>query len=314
MEKKATRQAYGDAIVEIGKKYGDVVVLDADLAKSTQSLKFKEHFPDRFFDVGIAEQDMMLMAAGLALSGKKPFVSSFAVFAACRAYDHLRVSIAIPHLDVKIIATHGGITVGEDGATHQAIEDIALMRVIPGMTVLVPADYVSAYKLIMKLPEYKGPVYVRLGRPKVPVIYTKDEKFDIGDAKIVRKGKDITIFACGHMVYEALVAAENLEERGIDAEIIDVYTIKPLPDMVILSSLKKTGCCVVVEEHNVIGGLGSAIAELVSDRCPVPVKRVGVADRYGQSGRATELLEYYGLTAKEIASCAAEVYSNWGRW
>lgn len=307
MERRATRDAYGEALVEIGERHPEVVVLDADLAESTRSHRFAERFPDRFFDVGVAEQDMILLAAGLALAGKKPFASTFAVFAACRAYDQIRVSVAIPGLDVKIVASHGGLSVGEDGATHQSIEDLALMRVIPGMTVLVPADYWSAYRLALALAEHRGPAYLRLGRPKVPVIYGPDEEFRIGDAKLLRGGRDVTIIACGHMVFQALRAAEALAERGVEAEVLDVYSIKPLPSSVISYSLKKTGCGVVVEEHSVVGGLGGAVAELSSCCCPVPIKRVGVADRYGQSGGVEELWELYGLTPEKIADAALEV-------
>ncbi len=296
----ATRDAYGRALVELGKKYPDLVVLDADLAKSTKTADFAKVFPERFFDMGIAEQNMMGTAAGLALAGKIPCASTFAVFATGRAFDQIRNSIAYPGLNVKIIATHAGITVGEDGASHQSVEDIALMRALPNMTVIVPADATETGKAVAAAVVHEGPVYIRLGRPAVPVLFDENYRFRLGRAEILRRGPDAAIFATGIMVYEALKAAETLAGRGVDVTVVNIHTIKPLDVETISSLAMKTGAVVTAEEHSIIGGLGSAVAEALAERCPVPLVRVGIRDRFGESGKPGELLEAFGLTASHI--------------
>ena len=304
-EKKATREAYGAALATLGEKY-DFVVLDADLAAATKTGVFKKKFPERFFDCGIAEGNMVSVAAGIATTGKVPFASSFAIFASGRAYEQVRNSIGYPHLNVKIGATHAGITVGEDGATHQANEDIALMRTIPGMTVICPADATEAYAATEAALLFEGPVYLRFGRFAVPDFSAEmpDYKFEIGKGIVYKEGKDVTIVATGFMVHLALEAAELLKAEGIDAEVINIHTIKPLDAELIAASAKKTGAVVTAEEHSVIGGLGGAVCEALAENCPCPVLRVGVQDMYGRSGRVPELLEIYGLTAKNIAEKA----------
>lgn len=297
----ATRDAYGRALIELGRKYPDLVVLDADLAKSTKTADFAKVFPERFFDMGIAEQNMMGVAAGLALAGKIPCVSTFAVFATGRAFDQIRNSIAYPGLNVKIIATHGGITVGEDGASHQSVEDIALMRALPNMTVIVPADAVETERAVAAAVTSRGPVYIRLGRPAVPVLFGEDYNFCLGRAVILREGYDAAIFATGIMVSEALQAAAMLSERGVGVAVVNVHTIKPLDVETVVELAKKTGAVVTAEEHSVIGGLGSAIAEVLVEHCPVPMARVGINDRFGESGKPGELLKAFGLTAEHIA-------------
>ena len=303
-DKIATREAYGNALAEFGEKY-DFVVLDADLAAATKTGVFKKKFPDRFFDCGIAEGNMIGVAAGLAAAGKIPFASTFAMFAAGRAFEQIRNAIGYPHLNVKIGATHAGITVGEDGATHQCLEDIGTMRTIPGMTIVNPADAVEARAAVEAAILYKGPMYLRFGRLAVPVIYDKDTyKFELGKGIQMAEGKDVTIVATGIMVDMALAAAELLKADGISARVINIHTIKPLDEKLILACAAETGAIVTAEEHNYIGGLGSAVAETVSGACPVPVLRVGIEDRFGRSGKVPALLEYYGLTPANIAAKA----------
>ena len=300
-DKKATRESYGAALAELGEKY-DFLVLDADLAAATKTGVFKKKFPERFFDCGIAEGNMMSVAAGLAATGKNVFASTFAMFAAGRAFEQVRNSIGYPHLNVKIGATHAGITVGEDGATHQCNEDIALMRTIPGMVIISPADADEAYAAVEAAINHYGPVYMRFGRFPVPNLTSemKDYKFEIGKGVLYREGKDVTIVANGYMVHLAVEAAEMLAAEGIDAEVINIHTIKPIDSDIIVASAKKTGAVVTAEEHSVIGGLGSAVCDVLAENHPVPVIKVGVQDQYGRSGKVPELLEIYGLTAKNI--------------
>lgn len=308
MANLATREAYGKALVELGEKNKNIVVLDADLSKSTKTADFGKAYPERFFNMGIAEGDMMTTAAGLSTCGKIPFASTFAVFATGRAFEQIRNSICYPELNVKIAATHAGLTVGEDGASHQSIEDISIMRTLPNMTVICPCDDVEARAAIIAAAEYDGPVYIRLGRSSVPTL--NDEatyKYEIGKAVTLREGRDVTIFATGIMVNEAMKAADILKNEGIDAEVINIHTIKPIDVEVVISSAKKTGAVVTCEEHNVIGGLGSAVCEVLSENCPVIVKRVGVMDTFGESGKPAELLKEYGLTAGNVASAVREV-------
>ncbi|MBQ7356402.1 MAG: transketolase family protein [Clostridia bacterium] len=305
-DKKATRESYGAALCALGEKY-DFLVLDADLAAATKTGMFKKKFPERFFDCGIAEGNMISVAAGIATTGKVVFASSFAMFAAGRAFEQVRNSIGYPHLNVKIGATHAGITVGEDGATHQCNEDIALMRTIPGMTIINPADADEAYEAVEAAINFYGPVYLRFGRFAVPNYskeLVKDYKFEIGKGVTYKEGKDVTIVATGFMVHLALEAAELLKAEGIDAGVINIHTIKPLDKELIISAAKKTGAIVTAEEHSVIGGLGAAVSETLSETYPVPVTKVGVEDRFGASGQVPELLEIYGLTAKNIAEKA----------
>ena len=304
-DKKATREAYGAALVSLGEKY-DFVVLDADLAAATKTGMFKKAFPNRFFDCGIAEGNMMSVAAGIATTGKIPFVSTFAIFASGRAYEQVRNSIGYPHLNVKIGATHAGITVGEDGATHQCNEDLALMRTIPGMTIINPADATEAYAATEAALLHNGPVYLRYGRFAVPDLSSElaGYRFELGKGVVYKEGKDVTIAATGFMVHLAVEAAALLAEEGIDAEVINIHTIKPLDADLIEASARKTGAVVTAEEHSIIGGLGGAVCEALSERYPCPVVRVGVEDSYGRSGKVPELLEIYGLTAKNIAAKA----------
>ena len=303
-DKIATREAYGAALVEFGAKY-NIVVFDADLASATKTEKFKAAYPDRFFDCGIAEGNMIGVAAGMAAAGMIPVVSSFAMFAAGRAFEQIRNSVGYPHLNVKIGATHAGITVGEDGATHQCLEDLALMRTIPGMVVLNPADAVEARQCVEAALRYEGPVYMRFGRAAVPVVLDADTyHFEIGKGVTLADGKDVTIAATGIMVEQALAARELLKNDGIDARILNIATIKPLDKELVLKAAAETGALVTAEEHSVIGGLGSAVAEAVCEGCPVPVLRVGVEDQFGRSGKVPPLLELYGLTAANIAAKA----------
>ena len=300
-EKIATRDSYGNALVEIGKEHDNLVVLDADLAAATKTGIFKKAFPDRHIDCGIAEANMTGIAAGMSTCGYVPFVSSFAMFAAGRSFEQVRNSIGYPHLNVKIGATHAGISVGEDGATHQCNEDIALMRAIPGMVVINPSDDIEARAAVKAAYEYVGPVYMRFGRLAVPVINDNaDYKFEIGKGVTLREGKDITIIATGLCVVEALLAADKLAEDGIDAEVINIHTIKPLDEDLIVASAKKTGKVVTAEEHSVIGGLGAAVCECLSEKCPTPVKRIGMYDKFGESGTAGQLIHKYGLDAEGI--------------
>ena len=302
MKKIATRDSYGKALVELGKEYDNLVVLDADLAGATKTGTFKAAFPDRFFDCGIAESDMMGVAAGLSTMGLVPFASSFAMFAAGRAYEQVRNSIGYPHLNGKIAASHAGISVGEDGATHQCCEDIALMRTIPGMTVLVPADDVEARKMVRYAYEMEGPVYIRLGRSATPVFHEEDYEFRPGKGEILREGTDAAIVACGIMVPEALDAADTLASEGIHVRVINMGTVKPIDREILVEAAKDCGKIVTVEEHNIIGGLGEAVCAVLAEECPVPVKRIGVNDEFGHSGPAAALLKEFGLSADSIAA------------
>ncbi|MDE6671644.1 MAG: transketolase family protein [Ruminococcus sp.] len=301
--KKATRESYGETLKELAEEYKNLVVLDADLAAATKTAIFKKAYPERFFDCGIAEANMMGVAAGLATCGKIPFASTFAMFAAGRAYEIIRNSIGYPHLNVKIGATHAGISVGEDGATHQCNEDIALMRTIPGMTIINPCDDVEARQAVRSAIEFNGPVYMRFGRLAVPVINDpKTYKFELGKGVVMRDGKDVTIVATGLMVNEALEASKVLETQGISARVVNIHTIKPLDKELICRCAKDTGVIVTAEEHSIIGGLGSAVAETVTECCPVPVVKIGVNDVYGYSGPALELLKKFGLSAENIVA------------
>lgn len=307
IKKIATRESYGNALAELGKEKENLVVLDADLAGATKTGIFKKAFPERHIDCGIAESNMMGIAAGLSTTGLVPFASSFAMFAAGRAFEQIRNSIGYPHLNVKIGATHAGISVGEDGATHQCNEDIALMRTIPGMSVIVPSDDVEARAAVRAAYEMDGPVYLRFGRLAVPVINDNEEyKFEIGKGVTLRNGKDVTIVATGLCVSSALDAAELLKAEGIDARVINIHTIKPLDKELIVATAKETGKIVTVEEHSVIGGLGGAVSEALSEACPVPVKRIGVNDQFGYSGPAAALVEKFGLDGKGIAASVKE--------
>ncbi|MBN2027593.1 MAG: transketolase family protein [Actinobacteria bacterium] len=300
-ETRNTRDGYAAALLELGEKDPRVVVLDADLAKSTQTEKFKLRFPDRFVDCGVAEQNLMATAAGLAATDKIVFASTFAIFATGRAYDQVRNTIAYSNLNVKICASHGGITVGEDGSSHQALEDIALMRAIPRMKVVVPADFYETREAVKAVAYIEGPAYVRIGRPKVPVLFDDSYRFEFGKALILRPGSDVTMLACGFMVHKALEAAEELASGGIEAEVIDVHTIKPLDREGILESASRTGRVVTCEEHTVMGGLGGAVAELMCEEMPLPVRMVGIRDSFGTSGKADELVEHFGLGSRHIA-------------
>ena len=305
-DKIATRESYGNALAELGEKY-DFVVLDADLAAATKTGTFKKKFPERFFDCGIAEGNMMSVAAGIATTGKVVFASSFAMFAAGRAFEQVRNSIGYPHLNVKIGATHAGITVGEDGATHQCIEDFALMRAIPGMTVINPADAVEAKAAVEAAINFVGPVYMRFGRYAVPVINDNaDYKFEIGKGVEMKDGSDVTIVATGMMVSMALEAAEALKDKGISVRVVNIHTLKPIDKDIILKAAKETGAIVTAEEHSIIGGLGSAVAEVVGEGCPVPVVRLGVNDEFGHSGKVPPLLEMYGLTTANLIAKVEE--------
>ncbi|MBR2460438.1 MAG: transketolase family protein [Clostridia bacterium] len=305
-DKIATREAYGKALVEFGAKY-DFLVLDADLAEATKTCFFKKEYPDRFFDCGIAEGNMMSVAAGIAATGQTVFASSFAMFAAGRAFEQVRNSIGYPHLNVKIGATHAGITVGEDGATHQCNEDLATMRVIPGMTVLCPADAVEARAAVEAAINHDGPVYMRFGRAATPVLFDKDTYvFKIGKGIVMADGEDVTLVATGMMTAMALEAREMLKAEGIDAAVINLPTIKPIDAELLTEYARKTGCMVTAEEHNVIGGMGSAVCEVLAETCPVPTLRVGVEDKFGASGKVMEMMEVYGLTPANIAEKARQ--------
>lgn len=302
--KKATREGYGSGLVKLGEKYDDFIVMDADLAAATKSGTFKKAFPERFYNCGIAEGNMIGIAAGIAATGKKVFCSSFAMFAAGRAFEQIRNSVGYPHLNVKICATHAGISVGEDGATHQCNEDIGVLRTIPGMVIINPADTVEAEKALEAMYNYDGPAYARFGRLAVPVIFDDDYKFEIGKAVELKEGNDVTIIATGLMVAEALVAYDILKAEGINARIINMATIKPLDKEAVIKAAKETGAIVTAEEHSIIGGLGSAVLEALSEECPVPVVRVGVNDEFGMSGPANDLLDKFGLRGKDIAEKA----------
>ena len=302
-EKIATREAYGNALAEFGEKY-DFVVLDADLAAATKTGVFKKKFPERFFDCGIAEGNMISVAAGIATTGKPVFASSFAMFAAGRAFEQIRNSVGYPHLNVKIGATHAGITVGEDGATHQCLEDIALMRSIPGMAIINPADAIEARAAVEAALNINGPVYLRFGRMAVPMVNDENYKFEFGKGVNMVDGKDVTIVATGIMVDMAIQASKVLANEGISARVINIHTIKPLDKDIIVDAAKSTGAIVTAEEHNIIGGLGSAVAEAVGESYPVPVLRIGTEDKFGRSGKVPPLLEMYGLTVENIVAKA----------
>lgn len=304
---KATREAFGETLVQLAHEGVDVVAVEADLSKSTTTAKLADAFPERFFNVGIAEQNMIDVAAGLAVSGKVAFTGSFAVFATGRAYDQVRNTVCYSSLDVKLAPTHSGITVGPDGGSHQMLEDIALMRVLPGMRVLVPADYAAAKSALRVAALTPGPFYIRLGRSSFADVYGEDFEFEVGKAYVLREGTDITLAACGIEVAEALAAADMLAEKGVSAEVIDVASIKPLDVDTIVASVRKTGRIVTCEEHSVLGGMGSAVSEVLSEACPVPTRRIGVADVFGTSGEPRELLEHFGLTAAHIAAAADEL-------
>lgn len=306
MEKIATRGAYGEELVALAEQYPELVVLDADLSSATMTKSFASKYPERFFDMGIAEADMMGFAAGLATCGKKPFANSFAMFTAGRAWEQVRNSIAYPHLNVKCVGSHGGLSVGEDGATHQCVEDLALMSAIPGMVVVNPCDGPEMRKAVKALLDYEGPAYLRLGRMAVESVTdgTPGYEFTLGKAALLRDGSDVTLAATGLMVQRALAAADILAAKGLSARVLDIHTIKPLDTEAILAAARDTGCIVTSEEHSIIGGLGSAVAAVCAENCPVPVVRHGVMDEFGRSGKALEVLEHYGLTAEVMAEKA----------
>ncbi len=304
---KPTRDGFGEALVELGAKREDVVVLCADLTDSTRAGWFKKYYPERFFGSGVSEQDMMGTAAGLALSGKVPFACTFGVFAAGRAWDQVRVSIAYMNLNVKIVGSHGGISVGEDGTTHQAIEEITLMRVLPNMSVIVPCDAIEAKKATLASCDYQGPVYLRLGRSPVPIITENNTPFEIGKANILQDGKDMTIISCGHLVYEALLAHEILKKENISTRVLNLHTPKPIDKEAILDAAGETGAIVTAEEHLLAGGLGSAVAEVLVENIIVPIEFVGIRDRFGESGSPSELFKLFKLTAEDIAEAARRV-------
>jgi len=306
--KEATRDGFGKGIVKAGKNK-DIVVLDADLAESTRSIKFKEKYPERFFDMGIAEMDMIGTAAGLAASGKIPFACSFAAFSTGRAYGAVRLA-AISELNIKVVGSHSGLGTGEDGATHQAIDDISLMRTLPGMTVVQPADSLESEKAVLALIKHKGPAYLRLTRGKVPFVTKEEDKFEIGKGSMLKKGKDVSIIATGALVHIALEAAEELAEEGIDARVINIHTIKPIDKNIILNAAKKTKAIVTVEDHNIIGGLGSAVAEVLAENNLAILKRIGVNDSFGESGTPDELYQKYGLTKENIKKEVKSIIKN----
>ena len=307
VKKIATRESYGNALAELGSQYENMVVLDADLAGATKTATFKKAFPDRHFDCGIAEADMICAAAGLSTTGLVPFASAFAMFAAGRAFEQIRNSIGYPHLNVKIGATHGGISVGEDGASHQCCEDFALMRSIPGMVVMSPADDVEAKAMVKAAYEHTGPVYMRFGRAAVPVIHEENMEFRIGKGEVLRDGSDVAIIANGLMVAEALKAANTLAESSINAMVINMATVKPLDEELVLAGARKCGKVITCEEHSIIGGLGEAVCSYLSEHYPVPVKRIGVNDMFGRSGPAKDLLKVYGLNSENIVKVAEEL-------
>jgi len=309
IKKQATRESYGEALAEIGAKYDNLIVLDADLSGATKTGTFKKQYPERFFNCGIAEQNLIGVATGLTLAGKLVFCSSFAMFAAGRAFEQVRNAVGYPHNNVKIAATHAGLSVGEDGATHQCNEDIALMRTIPGMTILNPADPVEAKECVRAAAEFEGPVYLRFGRMAVESIFDENYKMEIGKGVTLQDGSDVTIVATGLMVGMALTAAEQLKAEGISARVINIHTIKPLDAELIIKAAKETGAIVTAEEHSIIGGLGGAVTECLAETCPVPVLRVGVEDKFGTSAPAAEVLKAYGLTPENIAEKAKKAVS-----
>ncbi|MEG1284371.1 MAG: transketolase family protein [Romboutsia sp.] len=310
MNKVATRDAYGKALVKLGQINDKVVVLDADLSKSTKTYDFGKTFPQRFFNMGIAEQNLIGAACGLSTAGKIPFASTFAMFATGRAFEVIRNSACYPKLNIKVCATHAGITVGEDGASHESVEDISIMRSIPNMTVLVPADGVETEQMIFEAAKFNGPMYVRLGRSAVPTLFDENYKFEIGKGAVLREGTDATIIACGMMVSEAVVAHEILKSEGISARVINMSTIKPIDKELIIKAASETKTIVTAEEHSIIGGLGSAVSEVVVENCPVVMKMVGVKDTFGESGTPAELLKKYGLTSDEIVIAVKEAISK----
>jgi len=312
-EKKDTRSGFGDALVRLGRENENIVALTADLAGSVKMSAFAKEFPERFFDVGIQEANMMGMAAGFTLEGKIPFAGTFAEFASGRVYDQVRQSIAYSEKNVKIAASHAGLTVGEDGATHQALEDLGMMKMLPGMTVINPCDYNQTYQATLAAARHKGPVYLRFGRPKVPNFTPPDMPFEIGKAWIMKEGTDVTIFATGHLVWEAVTATERLEDEGISVELINIHTIKPLDEKAVLESARKTGAVVTAEEHNRLGGMGETIAALLAARHPVPTEFIAVNDKFGESGKAEELMHKYGLDADHIYQAAKKVLQKKAR-
>ena len=297
---KATRQSYGEALVELGKENEKIVVLDADLANATKTIEFAKEFPQRFFDIGIAEADMIGTAAGMSLCGKIPYASTFAVFAAGRTYDQIRSSVCYPNLNVKICATHAGVTVGEDGATHQMLEDLSLMRVLPNMKVFCPSDDVQTKWIIKEISKIQGPCYVRLCRLATPDIYDENQKFEIGKMVQIGEGKDATIFATGVVVSEALKAQKVLKEKGIDVRVVDVHTIKPLDEEMILKCAKETKRLISIEDHSILGGMGSSISEVLTEKYPARLERMGIKDKFGKSGKAEELLKHFGIDSEAI--------------
>lgn len=310
LAEKDTRSGFGEGLLEAGKENHNVVALCADLSPSVRMDLFQKEFPERFIEVGIAESNMVSIASGMALSGKIPFVGSFAAFSTGRTYDQIRQSVAYSDTNVKIAGSHAGITLGEDGATHQILEDIGLMRMMPNMVVINPCDFTQAKQATIASARYNGPVYIRYGRPKVPVFLTEDTPFEIGKALMLNEGKDVSIFATGHLVWQAILAAQELEKEGISAEIINIHTIKPLDNEAILTSVKKTGCVVACEEHLYNGGLGDSIAQLLARNYPSPMEYVGIDDQFGESGKPMQLMDKYGLNAKNIIEKAKKVISR----
>ncbi|MDY6393981.1 MAG: transketolase family protein [Bacteroidales bacterium] len=310
LAEKDTRSGFGEGLLEAGKENPNVVALCADLSPSVRMDLFQKEFPERFIEVGIAESNMVSIASGMALSGKIPFVGSFAAFSTGRTYDQIRQSVAYSDTNVKIAGSHAGITLGEDGATHQILEDIGLMRMMPNMVVINPCDFTQAKQATIASARYNGPVYIRYGRPKVPVFLTEDTPFEIGKALMLNEGKDVSIFATGHLVWQAILAAQELEKEGISAEIINIHTIKPLDNEAILTSVKKTGCVVACEEHLYNGGLGDSIAQLLARNYPSPMEYVGIDDQFGESGKPMQLMDKYGLNAKNIIEKAKKVISR----
>jgi len=306
----ATRDAYGEALAKLGEENNNIVVLDADLSGSTKTSLFAKKFPERFFNMGIAEANMIGTAAGLAAAGKIPFASTFAIFAVGRAWEQVRQSVAYPKANVKIVATHSGVTVGEDGGSHQSVEDIAIMRAVPNMTVIVPADGVETVLAIKAAADFKGPVYVRLGRSKVQTIFDDSYTFAIGKGVELRGGNDLTFIGTGLMTAQALLAAEMLQTEGVSARVIHIATVKPLDEKIILEAARETGAIITAEEHSIIGGLGGAVGELLSEKCPVKLKRIGIKDRFGLSGKGDELLKYFGLLPENLVSAAKELLAG----
>jgi len=306
----ATRDAYGEALAKLGEENSNVVVLDADLSGSTKTSLFAKKFPERFFNMGIAEANMIGTAAGLAAAGKIPFASTFAIFAVGRAWEQVRQSVAYPKANVKIVATHSGVTVGEDGGSHQSIEDIAIMRAVPNMTVIVPADGIETALAIQAVAAFNGPVYVRLGRNKVQTIFDDSYTFSIGKGVQLRAGTDLTFVGTGLMTAQALLAAEILQAEGVSARVIHIATVKPLDEEIIITAARETGAIITAEEHSIIGGLGGAVAELLSEKCPVKLKRVGIKDRFGLSGKGDELLKYFGLLPENLVAAAKEILAG----